>query len=102
MRRAKVYLNSEPAGILEEEDNGKFKFSYLSEYGGDPISMTMPTSERVYEFDGFPPFFDGLLPEGFQLEALLKKDKIDRKDFFSQLVTVGADFVGAITIEEIK
>ncbi|MQY80452.1 MAG: toxin HipA, partial [Bacteroidetes bacterium] len=53
-----------------------------------------------FEFDEFPPFFDGLLPEGFQLEALLKQKKIDRDDLFIQLITVGEDLVGAVTIKE--
>ncbi|MGQ3891658.1 hypothetical protein [Legionella sp. CNM-4043-24] len=34
------------------------------------------------------------------LEALLRKYKIDRNDCFSQLVLVGQDVVGAVTIEE--
>jgi len=49
-----------------------------------------------------PPFFDGLLPEGFQLEGLLKYGKIDRSDQFSQLIAIGADMVGNVTIEEIR
>ena len=43
--------------------------------------------------------FDGLLPEGVQLTALLQRGKIDKHDLFSQLVAVGADLVGAVTIE---
>ncbi len=39
----------------------------------------MPVSDKVYEFSSFPPFFEGLLPEGYQLEGLLKFGKIDRK-----------------------
>jgi serine/threonine-protein kinase HipA len=42
--------------------------------------------------------FDGLLPEGAQLEALLKTHKIDRNDYFKQLVTVGRDLVGSLSV----
>ena len=38
----------------------------------------------------FPPPFEGLLPEGAQLEALLRNHKIDRDDAFGKLVVVGA------------
>jgi serine/threonine-protein kinase HipA len=31
----------------------------------------------------FPPFLEGLLPEGYNLEALLRALKIDRNDHFS-------------------
>ena len=49
----------------------------------------------------FRRFFDGLLPEGVMLESLLKKRKLDRHDYFGQLVILGADLVGAITVVEI-
>jgi serine/threonine-protein kinase HipA len=43
-----------------------------------------------------------LLPEGPQLEALLRKHKIDRHDAFRQLVTVGEDLVGSLTVHELQ
>lgn len=50
----------------------------LPEYAGSAVSLTMPQRTEPYCFDTFPPLFDGLLPEGLQLEALLRKHKIDR------------------------
>ncbi|MGD9592865.1 MAG: HipA N-terminal domain-containing protein, partial [Candidatus Berkiella sp.] len=58
--------------------------------------------QKHFSFTTFPPFFDGLLPEGILLEALLKNAKIDKNDLFSQLVTVGNDLVGSVTVEEDK
>ncbi len=98
MRQAQITLKNIPAGILEETENGKFTFCYNDTYQGPPISLTMPTKQKVYLFDSFPPFFDGLLPEGPLLEALLRVKKMDRNDLFSQLLAVGADVVGAISI----
>jgi serine/threonine-protein kinase HipA len=60
----------------------------------------MPTNQREYLFDRFPPFFEGLLPEGMMLESLLKICKIDRKDLMFQLIQVGKDLVGNVTVEE--
>jgi len=101
MRTAKVYLHDKPAGVLREmEKKRRYRFSYLEEYEGPPISLTMPTTQKEHDFTTFPPFFDGLLPEGFQLEALLRKRKIDRSDLFSQLIVVGQDLVGAVTVAE--
>ena len=74
----------------------------LSDYQGASVSLTMPLSNKVYHFVIFPPFFEGLLPEGMMLEALLRKYKIDSKDYFAQLIIVGQDVVGAMTIEELK
>jgi hypothetical protein len=36
------------------------------------------------------------------LEALLKKQKIDRNDCFTQLVTLGQDLVGSLSVSLIK
>lgn len=103
MRSAKVYVNGHEAGVFSEIEFGKkYGFDYLQGYVGPPISVTMPIDRRVYEFDSFPPFFDGLLPEGFQLDGLLKFGKIDRNDLFSQLLAVGGDLVGNVTLTEIQ
>jgi len=101
MRKALVKIHNIRAGIFVEESSQHYIFQYDESYNSSPISLTMPAKDKVYEFDEFPPFFDGLLPEGIQLEGLLKKYKIDRDDYFTQLVVVGADLVGAVTIEEI-
>jgi serine/threonine-protein kinase HipA len=76
-------------------------FEYLDGYNGHEISRTMQTKEKVYKFDRFPPFFEGLLPEGIQLEGLLKIKKIDKYDYFSKLIAVGYDMVGVVTVKEI-
>lgn len=101
MRKAKVFVDARLAGCLEEIVKGKtYRFSYLEGYDGQPISLLMPVNKRTYDYDVFPSFFDGLLPEGFLLQALLKRAKIDDNDLFQQLITVGHDLVGNVTIEE--
>jgi serine/threonine-protein kinase HipA len=103
MKKAKVYINGAEAGILSEIEFGKkYRFEYMENYKGDPVSFTMPVSHPIYEFSSFPPFFDGLLPEGYQLDGLLKFAKIDRNDLFSQLVAVGDDLVGNVSVKEIE
>ncbi len=103
MRAAKVFVNGQEAGELKELEIGKkYHFEYTSGYTGFPVSLTMPLSLTGYEFDSFPPFFEGLLPEGFQLEGLLKFRKIDRNDFYTQLLAVGDDMVGHVTVKEIS
>ncbi|HAQ19480.1 MAG TPA: toxin HipA [Prolixibacteraceae bacterium] len=101
MRKAEVFVCNVVAGMLSEVEFGKqYRFEYIKGYIGTPVSLTMPFSQPVYEFNSFPPFFDGLLPEGFQLEGLLKFGKIDRNDLFSQILAVGDDLVGNVTVKE--
>lgn len=101
MRKAKVFVSGNHAGTLYELQQGvAYRFEYIPGYTGKPVSLTMPKSSNVYEYNSFPPFFDGLLPEGYQLVGLLKTAKIDRNDLFSQLLSVGDDLVGNITVKE--
>ncbi len=101
MRIARVFFDNYFAGILTESEDGKvYCFQYEPDYSGPPVSLTMLVREEVYRYDEFPPFFDGLLPEGFQLEALLRQKKLDRNDKFGQLLIIGADTVGAVTVKE--
>jgi len=101
MRKAKVFNFGEYAGdLIEVEKRKKYNFIYDDDYYGPPISLTIPLKERSYEFNQFPPFFEGLLPEGMQLEALIRQTKTDRNDFFSLLLITGKDLVGSVTVEE--
>ncbi|MBA3660470.1 MAG: HipA N-terminal domain-containing protein [Gammaproteobacteria bacterium] len=100
MTKAHILVSGEIAGVLENLNNGQYRFHYQPDYAGPPVSLTMPVRTTAYEFNKFPPFFEGLLPEGILLEALLRKYKIDRHDYFKQLLIVGHDVVGAVTIEE--
>lgn len=101
MRKAKVFVNRIPAGYLEEISRGKkYRFTYLEDYSGQAVSLTMPIHQKIYHFDKFPPYFEGVLPEGIMLEGLLRRTKIDRDDLFSQLLVVGSDLVGNVTVEE--
>ena len=101
MRRAEVFVCGISAGMLEEE-NRQYVFSYHPEYSGAPISLTMPTKTRTFHYEAFPPFFEGLLPEGIQLEALLRTAKLDKKDYLGQLLEVGNDLVGTVSIRCLK
>ena len=99
MRKANVYQQGVLAGSLEELRDDHWKFTYTDDYAGRPISLTMPVSTKVYEFKAFPPVFEGLLPEGVQLDAMLRRYKLDRTDFFGQLLLVGSDVVGSLTVQ---
>ena len=99
MRRANVFVHDKLAGTLVEvEAQRRYDFEYQPDYAGPPVSLTMPVEGRRYSFDQFPPFFDGVLPEGAQLEALLRLRKLERSDGFGQLLAVGSDLVGAVVV----
>lgn len=103
MRKADVYMHGVFAGILAEVDETSphprdCSFTYADGYTGPPISLTMPVQEEPYQYRGFPAFFDAYLPEGPRLEHFLRQAKIDRLDYFKQLLAVGSNLVGAVTV----
>jgi serine/threonine-protein kinase HipA len=102
MRKAEVYQQGKLAGILEELEGARWRFTYAESYSRQPVSLTMPLARPVYEFDRFPSVFEGLLLEGAQLEAMLRRYKLDRGDLFGQLIVAGQDLVGSLTVIEIK
>ena len=102
MRTAEVYVGGYFAGLLTENDAKRYSFEYLPDYFGAPVSYTMPVNQKRYDFETFPPFFEGLLPEGYNLDALLMKQKIDKNDYFSQLLAVGEDMIGDVTVKPVQ
>lgn len=101
MKKAEVYQQGVLAGVLEELDGGRWRFTYADGFSGNPVSLTMPVAQTAHESERFPPAFEGLLPEGSQLEAMLRRYKIDRWDLFGQLTMAGQDLVGSLTVKEI-
>ena len=102
MKKAIIFVHNKRAGILSENTTGGYEFIYDDNYEGEPVSLTMPFNTKTYLYAKFPSFFEGLLPEGIMLEGLLKIGKIDKNDFFAQLIATGNDLVGAVTVKEWK
>ena len=98
MRKAAIFINDDKVGTLTELKDQHYEFCYNANYQGAAVSLTMPIQQQCYQFQQFPAFFEGLLPEGIILEALLRKYKLDRQDYFGQLLEVGEDLVGAISV----
>lgn len=100
MKKANVFVNGVKAGELQElHKKSHYRFVYDEGYVGPSVSLEMPLTKPSYDYNRFPPFFEGLLPEGIMLDGLLRYAKIDRDDLFSQLISVGHDLVGNVTVE---
>jgi serine/threonine-protein kinase HipA len=102
MRTAEVHQQGKLAGWLTEADRSHYRFTYAPGYVGEPVSLALPVRVDPYDFPSLPAVFEGLLPEGVQLEAMLRRHKVDRFDLFTQLLIVGADVVGSLTVQEAK
>lgn len=102
-RTAYVYVRNEFAGELRETDEG-YSFSYRAEYlsseNASAVSLTLPLTQDSYTSKTLFSFFDGLIPEGWLLNAVSRNWKIDTGDRFGLLLVACKDGIGNVTIRE--
>ena len=102
-RKANVYVRNIFAGVLSETDEG-YSFSYTSDYlsrdDSGAVSLTLPLTEQTYTSKTLFPFFDGIIPEGWLLDAVSRNWKIDPKDRFGILLVACKDSIGNVSIKE--
>lgn len=102
-RRGRVYFDREFAGILEERASGGASFvyesSWLADLAAPAISLTLEKQAEPHEWDGPPPFFMGLLPEGWLHTLAIGKYRLAADDWFGQILALCGDCVGAVTVE---
>ena len=98
MRKAVVLMHNNVSGHLIENDEG-FTFSYAQEYlksdNPEPVSLTLPLSDKGYTSKVMLPFFDGLIPEGWLLEIAEKNWKLKERDRMGLLLACCQDCIGA-------
>jgi len=105
MKQALVYMHEKLAGRLIEDEEGYhfiYDNQYLEDTDAEPISLTLPISQKKYTSPILFPFFDGLIPEGWLLDIAAKNWKLDLRDRMSILLTACNDCIGAVSIEEIN
>jgi len=100
MKKAKVYVNEELAGTLIETDEGLYTFTYLENYEGEDVSLTLPKRDKPYISKVLFPFFDGLIPEGWLLNKIVKNWKLNINDRMELLLTCCKDCIGNVRIEK--
>lgn len=106
MRQANVYCRGILAGILSQDEPGKYRFQYLPEYQSNPtcpaISLSLPKREASFESPILFPFFFGLLAEGEDKAIQCRLLRIDEHDHFERLLkTCKTETIGAVTVEEV-
>jgi serine/threonine-protein kinase HipA len=101
IRKAVVFFSDKKAGVLEENSYG-YRFVYDDEYikENPSISLSLPKQKKVHQSRPLFPFFLGLLPEGWYLDLVSKKLKIDKEDKFGLLLATCKDTVGAVSIRQ--
>ena len=103
MRQCKVFVNGTEAGLLREEDNGQYSFSYLDGYAGRAVCLAMPVRSEAYISDHLSPFFFNMLSEGANRKIQSQLLHIDENDDFGILLaTAQTDTIGTVTIKPLQ
>ena len=103
LRTAYVYVRGNYAGALSETDEGysfAYDRAYLASDNASPASLTLPLTDGIYTSKTLFPFFDGLIPEGWLLNAVSRNWKISRDDRFGLLLVACRDSIGNVGIRE--
>lgn len=104
MRQGEIWVSSQLAGMLIEDDNGyhfKYQEAYLKQEKALAVSLTLPLQEEPFHSENLFPFFDGLIPEGWLLDIAHKNWKIDPRDRMGLLLTTCQDCIGNISVRSI-
>lgn len=105
MKKANVFMYNDLAGVLTEDENGyafAYTPAYLANKSAEPISLTLPLTDKPYVSSVLHPFFDGLILEGWLLDIAEKNRKINNRDRMSLLLACCKDCIGAVSIQSIQ
>jgi serine/threonine-protein kinase HipA len=106
MRQGIVKYNGELAGILTEDNNGRYEFTYdaiyANKYPSQFITFNLPVSVVTYSSNRLFPFFDGLIPEGWLLNIAAESWKINKNDRMGLLLACCQNAVGAVSVHPIN
>jgi serine/threonine-protein kinase HipA len=97
-----VWMDGFPsvAGYLARAEDGETAFIYEDDYVEDrglPLSLSLPLEQREFGDADTRAFFANLLPENAQLEQLMKREGLERRDTVGLLRHLGADCAGAVS-----
>ncbi len=104
MRKGRVLCNGITAGYIIEDETGytfAYDKKYLAKDYAQPVSLTLPLSEKPYHNNVMFSFFDGLIPEGWMLNIAERNWKINRRDRMGLLLTCCYDCIGNVSVEPI-
>lgn len=101
MRRAEIRMHDRIAGWLSQDENGYhfvYDAGYLRLADAEPVSLTFPLQEKIFNSKMLFPFFDGLIPEGWLLDIAERNWKLNPRDRMGLLLACCRDCIGAVSV----
>ena len=101
-RALTVWWEGAVVGSLALDADGQMRFTYAEEWlAGEhspALSCSLPKRREPFHRRRCRPFFEGLLPEGIQREAVAAVLGVSPDDEFGLLERLGGDVAGALTL----
>jgi len=102
IRELSIWWKGIEVGVLSTDRNGDTQFQYLDAWlsleTALPISQALPLRKEAFSQRESRPFFDGLLPEEGQREAVAAALGISKGNHFKLLEKLGGEVAGALTL----
>ena len=95
--RLNVLICGRAAGTLTQDERGLMSFTYLDEYDGAPLSLSMPVTNRTYGQAVVRPYLFGLLPDDErQRRAIAEEHDVRPNNPVALLSHIGLDCPGGV------
>ena len=102
MRTLTVWWEGAVVGSLTTNRHGAMRFTYDASRLADPaapaLSVSLPKRPEPFPPRQCRPFFEGLLPEGAQRDAVATALGVSRANEFKLLERLGGEVAGALTL----
>jgi serine/threonine-protein kinase HipA len=99
-----VYFGESYAGLLREEPDGRYTFTYDPGYiesGNAAIAYSLPLQfGPIHSAGGLHPCFDNLVAEGWLANAQARALGIRPDHRFGRLLAFGHDCIGAVSVQD--
>ena len=90
------------AGVLALDRRGAMRFAYdggwLADHAAPALSLSLPKQSRSFSSARCAPFFEGLLPEGAERDAVAGALGVSPENVFGLLAGVGGEVAGAVSL----
>ena len=97
-----VWWERRVAGTLTLDRHGAMRFAYdaawLSDDATPPLSLSLPKRSQSFPSRRCAPFFEGLLPEGAERDAVARALGVSADNAFGILAGVGGEVAGAVSL----
>lgn len=100
-RTLDVYLHTDLAGHLTQDDDGDMSFQYAESWlqrpGAIPLSHSLPLRKERFRRKECRGFFAGILPEEAKREMIARNLGISARNDYAMLERIGGECAGAVT-----